>query len=108
MNWRYFEKPNVEYNCFEYFDNNILKGFFILKFYINIGHICQIIGDKKYFKDNIHFIENYFRSNKVDKISLWSGRENNNILKNLEFKREKIEENFILKNLIHQIKIDLI
>ena len=97
LNWRYFEKPNVEYNCFEYFDNNILKGFFILKVYINIGHICQIIGDKKYFRDNIHFIENYFRSNKVDKISLWSGKENNNILKNLEFKREKIEENFILK-----------
>ena len=97
LNWRYFKKPNVEYNCFEYFDNNILKGFFILKFYFNIGHICQIIGDKKYFRDNIQFIENYFISNKVDKISLWSGKENNNILKKLKFKREKIEENFVLK-----------
>jgi len=97
LNWRYFKKPNVKYNCFEYFDNNILKGFFILKFYFNIGHICQIIGDKKYFKDNLQFIENYFINNKVDKISLWSGKKNNNILKSLKFNKEKIEENFILK-----------
>lgn len=99
LNWRYFIKPNTKYNCFEFYENNILKGFFILKFYFNIGHICQITGDKKYFNDNLKFIENYFIENGVDKISLWSGKKNNNILKILNFNKEQLEENFILKKL---------
>lgn len=98
LNWRYFKKPNAKYDCFEFYENKVLKGFFILKFYFNIGHICQINGDKKYFKDNIKFIENYLIDNNVDKISLWSAKKNN-ILKSLNFNKERIEENFIQKNL---------
>ena len=99
LNWRYFKKPNVKYNCFEYYNQDNLRGFFILKKYLNIGHICQIVGDKKYFKDNLKFIENYFANNKVNKISMWSDKKNIKTLRYSKFNRKELEENFILKGL---------
>ena len=99
LNWRYFKKPNVKFECFEYYCQDSLRGFFILKKYLNIGHICQIVGDKKYFKDNLKFIENYFANNKVNKISMWSDKKNNKTLRYSKFNRKELEENFILKGL---------
>lgn len=99
LNWRYFKKPNVTYDCFEHYDHDHLKGFFILKKYANTGHICQIVGDKNYFNENLKFIENYFIDNIVKKISIWSNKENSKILKSSKFNMRELEENFIIKRL---------
>ena len=104
LNWRYFNKPNVTYNCFEYYDNKKIKGFFVLKKYLNVGHICHIVGQNNDFKDNLKFIENYFISNKINKISMWSDKKNNKMLFNYNFLKEDLEENFILKKLKNSLK----
>jgi len=77
LNWRYFRKPEENYNVYAIYLNNNLKGYIVLKielrFDLTIGLIVDIITDASNIIFQHYLIKYailYFKKKKVDIISV--------------------------------------
>ena len=92
LNWRYFLNPKSKYNVFEITNNNEAVGFLVLKIHnLNpkkkIGHLCQLVSNKKFFNDNFSFINNYFLKHSVKNFTMWGHSKKYLFLKKNGFKK---------------------
>tara|TARA_B100000989_G_C19532300_1_gene470804 strand:- start:8450 stop:9406 length:957 start_codon:yes stop_codon:yes gene_type:complete len=87
LNWRYIKNPRSNYYIYEFFYQNKLIGFTVLKEYLSdeekIGHICQLISIPKFKKEIISFANNFFLNKNIFKISQWSS--DNNLMRKTNF-----------------------
>jgi len=80
LNWRYLQRPDWKYFPFAFYDNNILKGYVVLKLYreeeILRGHIIDIFARRDDEKTFSHLIDqglSFFNDQAVDEVTvlLW-------------------------------------
>jgi hypothetical protein len=78
LNWRYLQRPDWEYFPFAYYENNILKGYIVLKLYreddTRRGHIIDIFArrdDERTFSYLIDQGLNFFIEKAVDEATVW-------------------------------------
>ena len=79
MNWRYIDRPDHNYICYEFIEDNLIKGYVILKIYkesnIIKGHIMDLlVNDNDHVSANklIRFSINFFKNNNLNNIFFYS------------------------------------
>ena len=78
LNWRYLQRPDWEYFPFACYENNILKGYVVLKLYREAetrrGHIIDIFAgrnDESTLSSLIAAGLNFFIEKAVDEVMVW-------------------------------------
>lgn len=78
LNWRYLQRPDCEYFPFGVYQENVLKGYIVLKLYREEktlrGHILDVFGkfdDKDTFNRMIDGSLEFFHAREVDEITCW-------------------------------------
>jgi len=96
-NWRYFLNPRSIYKVFEIKSKNDLKGYVILKEYIQddkkIGHICQIVCKSDLVEDVIKFSMNFFFNRSIKTLSMWRINNDKLFVDKIGFNKELIKKN---------------
>lgn len=110
LNWRYVKNPRSNYFNYEFFYKKKLIGYIVLKEYLSdqkkIGHICQIIAEKKFKEEIIRFANNFFVKKKIFKLSLWSN--DSSLMKKTKFNKNfPIDKKIVYFGLINFKKLKL-
>jgi hypothetical protein len=78
LNWRYLQRPDWEYFPFAYYEDDILKGYVVLKLYREDdtfrGHIIDIFArrdDEPVFSALIDHALSFFSAKAVDEVTVW-------------------------------------
>lgn len=78
LNWRYIDRPDIDYYSFGAYKDGSLEGYCVLKLYqdekILRGHFIDIYTDSRDRDCGIFLIENglrFFRENNVNEVTLW-------------------------------------
>jgi hypothetical protein len=78
LNWRFIARPDWEYYPLAYYEDNVLKGYVVLKLYreadVLRGHIVDIFSgsdEARVFAELISESMNFFKGKDVDEVSAW-------------------------------------
>ena len=104
LNWRFIKNPEVKYYCYKLLKNDQLLGYFILKNYENKKcHIIDfLLKENSIVYDAMFFnTMNFCKTNNLSKITFWINGLNsfNSYIKKFDYKKNPMENNFILKKL---------
>lgn len=106
LNWRFIFHPEIKYYCYKITQNEVLRGYFVLKKYHNKCHIVDFLteDDEDLYNGMIKQAISFCRHNKLDKLTLWANR-NLAFFKYLQkkgFSESPMENYFMLKSLSNE------
>jgi hypothetical protein len=106
LNWRYLKRPDWHYYPFALYEDELLKGYIILKLYREEetlrGHIVDIFGrrdDKATFSALIERATRFFITEGVDEATVlfWGNPVVEEVFTEVGFHREKVNQPLILR-----------
>ncbi|UCH98186.1 MAG: GNAT family N-acetyltransferase, partial [Candidatus Aminicenantes bacterium] len=106
LNWRYLQRPDWEYFPFGFYDNEVLKGYIVLKLYREAealrGHIIDIFGarnDEQTLSPLIDHSLYFFIEKNVTEVMVWfwGNRLIEELFTRKGFSKEEIDRPLILR-----------